>query len=127
VSASNLFINRSVHSGGTSNGLFYNIARLEKDVMLDAPNPDGQPYYLRFNHFNDETTNPLYTLWKQKVKNNTRRWIGNFTGNIKFTNWANLDLSHSMEVINQRTGTTNPIDTWTRSGGTIETNFMTYT
>jgi len=126
VSASNLFINRSIGYPG-ENALFYNIGRLEKDVTLSAPNPDGQPYYVRFNQWNEETVNPLYTMYKQKTKNNTRRWMSNFTGNIKFTEWANLDMTHTIEVINQRTETINPMDTWQRSGGTAATNGMSYT
>ncbi len=126
VSATNLFVNRSI-GAPSENALFYNIARLEKDVTLSAPNPDGQPYYVRFNQWNEETVNPMYTMWKQKTQNNTRRWMSNFSGNINFTSWANLDLSHSMEIINQRTGTINPMDTWQRSGGTVETNGMSYT
>ncbi len=126
VSASNLFINRSI-GAPSENALFYNIGRLEKDVTLKANNPDGQPYYVRFNQWNEETVNPLYTMYKQKTKNNTRRWMSNFTGNLKFTEWANLDLTHTIEVINQRTETINPMDTWQRSGGTLDTKGMSYT
>lgn len=63
LSATNLFINRSVQ--GPAN-IFYNISRMEKDVDLMQPNPDGQPYFLRVNHFNGEIENPIYGLYKQK-------------------------------------------------------------
>jgi len=126
VSASNLFINRKTNTAGSASGLFYDIARMEKDVNLSNLNPDGQPYYLRINHFNQEVTNPLYPLYKRKVNSTSRRWLANYTANFKFTSWANLDLTQTMEIQNSRSGTINPQDTWTRSGGTAATMEMSY-
>lgn len=125
-SASNLFINRSASTAGASSGLFYNIARMEKDVNLSGLNPDGQPYYLRVNNFNAEITNPLYSLYKQKISDNSRRWLANYTANIRFTSWADLDVTQTMEIQNGRSETINPQDTWTRSGGTPATMGMSY-
>jgi TonB-linked SusC/RagA family outer membrane protein len=126
IGASNLFINKNVQEPGGGGGLFYNIARQERDVNLIGPNPDGQPYYLRSNQFNQESTNPLYPLYKTKNNEKTNRWLGNFYANVKFANWINLDLSHSIEIENYRYETINPKDFWTRSGGTAATNFMAY-
>jgi TonB-linked SusC/RagA family outer membrane protein len=126
-SASNLFINRSSSTAGAASGLFYNIARMEKDVNLSAPNPDGQPYYLRINNFNAEVTNPLYPLYKQKNSARSRRWLANYTANIRFTSWADLDVTQTMEIQNDRSSSINPKDTWTRSGGTPATMGMSYT
>ena len=126
VSASNLFINRKANTPGSSSGLFYDIARMEKDVNLNNLNPDGQPYYLRINHFNSEVTNPLYPLYKRKVNSTSRRWLANYTANFKFTSWANLDLTQTMEIQNARSGSINPQDFWTRSGGTAATMEMSY-
>lgn len=127
LSASNLFINRQVQYPGGGGGLFYAIARQERDVNLGGENPDGQPYYLRSNHFNQEATNPLYPLWKQKRNEKTRRWIGNYTANVKFTKWANLDLSQTIEIQNYRYSSISPKDYWSQSGGSAANNFMTYT
>ncbi|NCU05322.1 MAG: SusC/RagA family TonB-linked outer membrane protein [Chitinophagaceae bacterium] len=126
VSASNLFINRTSNTPGSSSALFYNIARTEKDVDLSAKNPDGQPYYLRINQFNEEITNPLYGLWKPKRRSSSRRWLGVYSANIKFTSWADLDVSQTIEIQNSRSETINPQDTWTRSGGTAATMGMSY-
>ncbi|TWI79124.1 TonB-linked SusC/RagA family outer membrane protein [Lacibacter cauensis] len=126
-SASNLWINRASSTAGSSSGLFYNIARMEKDVNLFAPNPDGQPYYLRINNFNAEITNPLYPLYKQKNSSKSRRWLANYNANIKFTEWADLDVVQTMEIQNDRSSSINPQDTWTRSGGTAATMGMSYT
>jgi len=113
ISASNLFINRKIQA---PSGIFYNVARMEKDIDLFAPNPDGQPYNLRINHFNGEVTNPLYSLYKVKSRNQSRRWMGNYTANIEFTSWANLDVSQTFEIENYRGETINPKDTWSIQG-----------
>lgn len=128
ISASNLFVNRTTQTPGYSSGLFYNIARQERDVDLKgALNPDGQPYYLRVNNFNQEATNPLYQLYKQKWGDKDRRWLANYTGNIKFTSWADLDLTQTIEIENYRSQTINPKDYWTQSGGPRSDNYMSYT
>lgn len=127
LSASNLWINRSTQTPGGGVGLFYAIARQEADVDFTQLNPDGQPYYLRSNHFNQEATNPLYSLYKRKNNQKTNRWLGNYSANIRFTGWANMDLMHSMEVQNYRAESITPKDFWAQSGGTPETKGMSYT
>ncbi|MCO6496060.1 MAG: SusC/RagA family TonB-linked outer membrane protein [Chitinophagaceae bacterium] len=127
VSASNLWINRKVQTPGGGGTLFYYIARTEADVDLMQANPDGQPYYLRVNHFNQEATNPLYPLYARKNSEKTNRWLGNYSANIKFTRWADLDISHSMEIQNVRTQNVTPKNFWTQSGGTPATMGMSYT
>lgn len=127
LSASNLFINRNVQYPGGGVGLFYSIARQERDVNLNASNPDGQPYYLRANNFNQEATNPLYPLYKQKRNEKTRRWMGNYSANVRFTDWANLDLTQTLEIENYRYTSISPKDYWAQSGGTAATNYMSYT
>ncbi|MEO6188448.1 MAG: SusC/RagA family TonB-linked outer membrane protein [Ginsengibacter sp.] len=127
LSASNLFINRQTQAPGGGGTLFYNIARMEPDVSLNQVNPDGQPYYLRVNQFVGEVTNPLYSLWKQKNNQTEKRWLGNYTANVKFTDWANLDASYSVEIRNTRNTTYNPRDTWSRSGGTPANKGQSYT
>ncbi len=127
VSASNLWINRNVQTPGGGVGLFYAIARQEADVDFMQKNPDGQPYYLRSNHFNQEATNPLYPLYKQKRNEKTQRWLGNYSAHLKFTQWADLDVNHSMEIQNYRYQNVSPKDYWAQSGGTEATNYMSYT
>ncbi|MGK6351290.1 SusC/RagA family TonB-linked outer membrane protein [Parapedobacter sp. DT-150] len=108
VSASNLFINRKVQQ---PSGIFYNLARMEKDMDLFAENRDGQPYNIRINPFNGEVTNPLYSLYMQQDNRNTRRWLGNYTANFKFTSWANLDVTQTVEIENYRRELINPKNT----------------
>ena len=126
ISATNLLINRLIQYPGGSP--FYNVARLEADINLKELNPiDGQPYYPRIDQWIGEIVNPLYSLWKQKINDKDRRWLANYTANVKFTNWANLDVSHTIEIENYRRSTINPKDTWKVGGPANVNNGMTYT
>lgn len=126
-STSNLLVNTKTEYPGSTGGIFFNVALAEPDGNLQALNPDGQPYYLRFNHWSGETVNPLYTLYKTQRNNKRFNWIGNFALNARLTPWANVDLSHSIEKGNYRYRSYNPKDTWTPTGGTAATNGMSYT
>ncbi|HNN30595.1 MAG TPA: SusC/RagA family TonB-linked outer membrane protein [Chitinophagaceae bacterium] len=129
--ASNLFVNRTIQYPGTSssrNSLFYDVARLETDINLSEKNPvDGQKYYPRIDQWIGEITNPMYTLWKRKVNDKSRRWIANYALNFKLNSWANIDVSHTKEIENYRRSTIDPKDTWKVSGGTPATYGMAYT
>ena len=109
ISATNLFIKRQVQA---PSGIFYNVARMKPDANLFAENPDGQPYNFRIDPFNGEVTNPLYSLYNTKSSSQSRRWMGNYTANIKFTNWANLDLTQTIEIENARSETITPKQTY---------------
>lgn len=127
LTTSNLYINTTYKYPGNGAGTFFNIVLAEPDADLKAPNPDGQPYYLRINQFNGETTNPLYNLSKQQRDDKTRRWIGSYGANAKFTSWANLDVLQTLEIENYRYTSYYPKDYWTPTGGTAATNGMSYT
>ncbi len=127
LTASNLFINTQTNYPGSGGGIFFNIVLAEPDANFHQPNPDGQPYYLRMNHFNGETVNPLYPLWKAERDNKSRRWLGNYSANIELANWANIDITQSFETYNYRYLLNNPRDTWTPTGGPDETFGMSYT
>lgn len=125
LSTSNLFINTNTSYPGNTSA-FFNIALASPDVDLTAPNPDGQPYYLRMDQFSNNT-NPLYPLWKLQRQDKDRRWIGSYSANVKFTSWANLDLSQTIEIENYRYTSYTPKNNWTYTGGTAATNGMAYT
>lgn len=109
VSATNLFIKRSIQA---PSGVFYNVARMKPDANLFAENPDGSPYNYRIDPFNGEITNPLYSLYNLKTSNNSRRWMGNYTANFKFTGWANLDVTQTFEIENNRSESITPKNTY---------------
>ncbi|HEX2845418.1 MAG TPA: SusC/RagA family TonB-linked outer membrane protein [Chitinophagaceae bacterium] len=109
ISATNLFIKRQVQA---PSGIFYNVARMKPDANLFAENPDGQPYNFRIDPFNGEITNPLYSLYNTKSSSQSRRWMGNYTANIRFTSWANLDLTQTIEIENARSETITPKQTY---------------
>lgn len=127
LSTSNLYINTTTNYPGSAGGIFFNIVLTDPDVNLLAKNPDGQPYYLRSSQWYGTTTNPLYNLYKQDREDKTSRWIGNYKANVKFTKWANFDISHSIEIQNYRYTAYNPKDTWTSTGGTAATFGQSYT
>lgn len=124
---SNLLINTKTEYPGSGGAIFFNVALAEPDGNLLAANPDGQPYYLRFNHWSGETVNPLYTLYKTERDNKKFNWVGNFALNARIAPWVNVDLSHSIEKGNYRYRNYNPKDTWTPTGGTAATFGMSYT
>lgn len=127
LSTSNLFISTVTNYPGSEGSAFFNIVLAEPDADLRAPNPDGQPFYLRMNQFNGLTTNPIYNVYKQERQDKNRRWIGNYAANLKLSSWANLDVSQSLEMINYRYTSYNPKDTWKATGGTNATFQMSYT
>lgn len=109
ISATNLFIKRSIQA---PSGIFYNVARMKPDANLFAENPDGTPYNFRIDPFNGEITNPLYSLYNTRSNNHSRRWMGNYTANLRFTSWANLDISQTFEIENSRSESITPRDTY---------------
>ncbi|MBK8088723.1 MAG: hypothetical protein IPK31_12690 [Chitinophagaceae bacterium] len=60
------------------------------------------------------------------MASNSRRWLANYNANIRFTSWADLDVTQTMEIQTNRSSTINPQNTWTRSGGTPATMGMSY-
>lgn len=126
LSTSNLFINTKTQYPGDGGGIFFNIVLAEPDNNLKLPNPDGQPYLIRHNPFSNEK-NPLYSVWKNQRTDFSRRWIGNYTANVKFTKWMNLDLTHTIEIENYRYTNYSPYDTWiVANGGTAPEWGMSY-
>lgn len=115
VSTTNLFINRKTHQTGNGSSIFYFILKSPPDVNLLQENFDGQPYYLRTNFFQGEEVNPLYALHKVQPENKTRRWLGNYSANFRFTEWANLDFTQTIEIANSRASTYTPKDMLTTS------------
>lgn len=116
LSISNLYTDNSIQFPGGGGG-FFNIVLAEPDNDLFMTNPvDGQPYYLRHNHWGNEV-NPNYSAYKQQQGQETTSWISNFRTNIKFTSWANLDLSYTKENQNYNYSSYYPFDTWSIGGG----------
>lgn len=127
LSATNLYVNTKTQYPGDGGGIFFNIVLAEPDNNLYMASPvDGQPYYIRHNHWSNEK-NPLYSTWKNKRNDVTRRWIGNYSANIKLTRWANIDVSHSIEIANYHYTSYDPYDTWTVGGGGGNNYGITYT
>lgn len=114
VSASNLFISTTSNNISTTNA-FYNALRITPDVNLYQQNADGQPYYIRVMQNNSEVTNPLYSLHRQQYVTKGTRWLGTYNANFQFTRWANLDVTHSIEIANSKYKAYTPKDYLTNS------------
>lgn len=112
LSTTNMFINRYVQP--TAN-IFYNVARIKPDVDLFAKNPDGSDYNRVPDIWNNEMQNPLYDLYNTKQNNHSRKWLGNYTANIEFAEWANLDVSQTFEIENFRSRTSTPKKYYSRN------------
>ncbi|MGV3764804.1 MAG: SusC/RagA family TonB-linked outer membrane protein [Chitinophagaceae bacterium] len=126
LSTSNLFINTKTQFPGDGGGIFFNIVLAEPDNNLNLENPDGQPYLIRHNPFSNEK-NPLYSVSKNQRTDFTRRWLGNYSANVKFAPWINMDLTRTIEIENYRYTNYSPYDTWiVANGGTAPEWGMSY-
>ncbi len=96
VSTSNLFIETESEFPGSGGGIFFNLVLAEPDNNLFLENPDGQPYYIRHNHWSNEQ-NPLYNTWKEDRKENTKRQISNFNVSARPVEWVEYRGAYSFE------------------------------
>ena len=115
VHASNMFINTSSNYPGSGGGIFFDIVLAEPDNDLFLTNPDGQPYYVRHNHWSNET-NPLYATFKNQRIEKKRRFMSNYRAKAEIAPWLSFESSYSMENINERYESYNPYDTYVLGG-----------
>lgn len=83
--------------GGTLDGVIFDLALTAPDVDLNAPNPDGQPYYYLPDPWAATTINPLYDLHTNRELATRNRFLGSYNLNIEFTDWLNLDTEYAVE------------------------------
>ena len=83
--------------GGTLDGVIFDLALSDPDVDLNAPNPDGQPYYYIPNPWAATTINPMYNLATIRENAVRNRFLGSYNLNVKFANPLNLDLEYAVE------------------------------
>lgn len=114
LSTSNLFTESNSQPTG---GGFLQILFAEPDNDLRMANPvDGQPYYLRHNHWSNDV-NPLYDAWSFKSSIQNTSFITNFKVNVLLNSWANFDASHSQEIQNYNLSNYKAYDTWLIASG----------
>ena len=114
LSATNLFTDSKEQPTG---GGFYQILLAEPDNDLRMANPvDGQPYYLRNNQWSTEV-NSLYDAWIFESSIQKTSWISNFNVNVLLNSWANIDVSHSLEIQSYNLSNYKPYDAWTIGSG----------
>jgi len=116
LSVSSLYTDNTTNFPG-GGGSFFELVLAEPDNNFFMTNPvDGQPYYLRHNHWGNEV-NPLYSAYKRDATAQTASYITNFKAAVKFTDWLSLDLNYSKENINYNYSSYTPFDTWTVGNG----------
>lgn len=121
LSTSNLFITTYSEYPGSGGGIFFNLVLAEPDNNLFLKNPDGQPYYIRHNHWSNEI-NPLYNTWKEDRKDNTNRQISNFNILARPLDWLEYRGAYSFENESYYYTSYTPFDTWGLGSGTIYPN-----
>lgn len=116
---SNLFVNTLDNSPSGDDDTFRSATRLNPDVYVFEPNPDGQPYYFYPDQWQSELTNPLYELYSRDRTARTQKFLGNYNLNFKLTDWLNLESEYSIESINYRYTSLLPYESYTKTGSAI--------
>ena len=117
--ASTNFIRIVDNSPGGGAGIYRTLTRLNPDSNILAANPDGQPYYYLPDPWENEITNPLYSLSVTDAKTNQQRFLGSYLVNLKFTNWLNMDVEYAFENNNSRYSSNNKYESFTTTGDDI--------
>ncbi len=115
-SASNAFVKLVDNS---SIGDFRTITRISPDANVLYPNPDGQPYYLKPDPWENEIESPLYQAYALDAKSKQQRFMGGYKLNVKFTDNLNLDAEYSFESNNSRYTNNSKYETYVQSGDPI--------
>ncbi|TBW28101.1 SusC/RagA family TonB-linked outer membrane protein [Gramella sp. KN1008] len=102
--------------GGTTDGTLFDLSIIDPDVNLNAPNPDGQPYYYLPNPWASTTTNPLYPLATNREEATRNRFLGSYNLNIKFAEPLNLDLEYAVESTTWNNDDYNPYTAFQTGG-----------
>tara|TARA_R110002051_G_scaffold320565_1_gene406125 strand:- start:9100 stop:12204 length:3105 start_codon:yes stop_codon:yes gene_type:complete len=117
--ASSNFVRIVDNSPGGGTGIFRTLTRLNPDSNVLASNPDGQPYYYLPDPWENEITNPLYSLSVADAKTNQQRFLGSYLANMKFTNWLNMDVEYAFENNTSRYSSNNKYETLTTTGDAV--------
>lgn len=104
--------------GGTLDGVIFDLALTSPDVDLNAPNPDGQPYYYIPDPWAATTINPIYNLHTNREKSTRNRFLGSYNLNVQFTDWLNLDTEYAVESTSYINDDYSPYTSF-QTGGTL--------
>ena len=115
-SASNAFIKITDNS---VIGDYRTITRISPDSNVLYPNPDGQPYYLKPDPWENEIESPLYNAYALDAASKQQRFLGGYKLNVKFTDYLNLDAEYSFESNTNRYTNHHKYETYVQSGDPI--------
>ncbi|MBN1144358.1 MAG: SusC/RagA family TonB-linked outer membrane protein, partial [Bacteroidales bacterium] len=120
VTATNLYIKSNTKQpGGESEyngGVFFNLLLSQPDVDLNMKNADGQPYQIKPDWWQSNTTNPLYPLWKIKREEKRDRLISAFSANYAPFDWMNVDAKYAFEMQSTNSYEFEPYSTYDENG-----------
>lgn len=120
LSASNLYIKSFTQDpGGDSKyngGVFFDLLLTAPDVDFNQENPDGQPYLIVPNNWDNTTDSPVYLLYKRKDNNTRNRVLGTYSAKWRLTSFLNIEGKYAFESTGVDNNQYSPYDTWVRSG-----------
>lgn len=100
-------------------GDFRTITRISPDSNVMVKNPDGQPYYLKPDPWENEIESPLYNAYALDAKTKQQRFMGGYKLNVKFTDFLNLDAEYSFESNTSRYTSHRKYETYVQTGDEI--------
>ena len=118
-SASNSFIKINDNGSLAGMDIYRIVARLSPDANVLADNPDGQPYYLKPDPWENEIDNPLYELSVMDAVSKQQRFLGGYKLNFKLNENFNADLEYAFENNNSRFTQNNKYETYASDGSAL--------
>ena len=115
-SASNSFIKINDNGSLAGMDIYRIVARLSPDANVLLDNPDGQPYYLKPDPWENEIDNPLYDLSVMDAVSKQQRFLGGYKLNFKLNENFNADVEYSFENNTSRFTQNNKYDMYASSG-----------
>ena len=118
-SASNSFIKINDNGSLAGMDIYRIVARLSPDANVLADNPDGQPYYLKPDPWENEIDNPLYELSVMDAVSKQQRFLGGYKLNFKLNENFNADVEYAFENNNSRFTQNNKYETYASDGSAL--------
>lgn len=118
-SASNSFIKINDNGSLAGMDIYRIVARLSPDANVLVDNPDGQPYYLKPDPWENEIDNPLYELSVMDAVSKQQRFLGGYKLNFKLNENFNADVEYAFENNNSRFTQNNKYETYASDGSAL--------
>lgn len=97
LSTSNMFIKTFSQDPGNSWNAFKDLLFISPDVDLTEPNPDGSPYKIKPDQWDEINENPLYPIYYRDRTTEKMAFLGNTNIRIHMTPWMNFEGKYTYE------------------------------